>query len=226
MNDSLIGLVALNLTEAVTYDAYRALVERYGSVRKALAAPASELTDVPGVGNKTAKRLRELSNGDEAINEIEQAHDIDVEIITCEDERYPNNLNFIDDRPIVLYVRGATPISSLRFIRTPPAPFTASRLRHTQSTPLPQAEQAAGGRPALSMRPVPARNQRPLHYVCRDRWSHDGPGQGVREPPKWPIGNGSGVSADLSVRRVVHGPVFGPYGVNETSQGQPSSHPI
>jgi DNA processing protein len=106
MNDSLIGLVALNLTEAVTYDAYRALIERYGSVRKALAAPVSELTGVPGIGPKTAKRLRELSNGDEAISEIEQARDINVEIITCEDERYPNNLNFIDDRPILLYVRG------------------------------------------------------------------------------------------------------------------------
>jgi DNA processing protein len=106
IDDALIGLVALNLTEAITYDAYRALLDRYGSVRRALVAPTSELTSVPGIGPKTAKRMRELSNGDAAIREIEQAGDIGVEIITCEEARYPNNLRFIDDRPILLYARG------------------------------------------------------------------------------------------------------------------------
>ncbi|MFO7900387.1 MAG: DNA-processing protein DprA [Planctomycetota bacterium] len=106
MDDSLIGLVTLNLTESVTYDAYRALADRFGSVRRALAAPRRELAAVPGLGPKTAAALRELSNGDAAVEEIEQAHDIGLDVITCEDERYPHNLRFIDDRPIVLYVRG------------------------------------------------------------------------------------------------------------------------
>ncbi len=106
MDDSLIGLVALNLTESITYDAYRALVEQFGSVRHALAAPRRELAAVPGIGRKTAAKLRGLSNGDAAVEEIEQARDIDLDIITCEDERYPHNLRFVGDRPIVLYVRG------------------------------------------------------------------------------------------------------------------------
>jgi DNA processing protein len=106
MNDTLIGLVALNLTEAITYDAYRALVEHYGTVRKALAAPQRELTEFPGIGPKTAKRLRELANGDLAVEEIEQARDIGADVVTCEDDRYPHNLQYIEDRPIVLYVRG------------------------------------------------------------------------------------------------------------------------
>ncbi len=106
MDDALIGLVSLNLTESVTYDTYRALVEHYGTVRKALAAPQRDLASFPGVGPKTAKRLRALSNGDEAIEEIEQARDIGLELVTCDDPRYPHNLGFIDDRPILLYVRG------------------------------------------------------------------------------------------------------------------------
>ncbi len=106
MEDSLIGLVALNLTESVTYDAYHGLLERYGSVRKALRAPAGDLATIPGIGRKTATKLRSLCNGDEAVEEIEQARDIGLDIITCEDERYPHNLRFIDDRPIVLYVKG------------------------------------------------------------------------------------------------------------------------
>lgn len=106
VDDSLIGVVALNLSEAVTYDTYVAMRAAYGSVRKALAAPQSELVRLPGIGQKTAKRLRTLSNGDEAIEEIEQARDIGLDLITCEDRRYPHNLRFIDDRPIVLYVKG------------------------------------------------------------------------------------------------------------------------
>ena len=58
MDDALIGLVALNLTESVTYDAYRGLLERYGSVRKALRAPAGDLATIPGIGWKTAAKLR------------------------------------------------------------------------------------------------------------------------------------------------------------------------
>jgi len=106
VDDSLIGLVSLNLTESVTYDTYCALVETYGSVRKALAAPSHDLARFPGIGGKTAKRLGALSNGDEAVEEIEQARDIGLEIVTCEDERYPHNLRFITDRPILLYVKG------------------------------------------------------------------------------------------------------------------------
>ena len=107
MDDALIGLVALNLTQTVTYEGYRALVERHGSLRRAFVAPVTELAAAPSVGPKNAKRLRELSNGDAAVEEIEQARDIGLEVITCEDERYPHNLRFIDDRPIVLYVKGA-----------------------------------------------------------------------------------------------------------------------
>ena len=99
-------MVALNLTESVCYDAYRALVETYGSVRKALAAPERDLACIPGFGRKTAKKLRALSSGDEAVEEIEQARDIGLDVIMCEDERYPHNLRFIDDRPILLYVKG------------------------------------------------------------------------------------------------------------------------
>ncbi len=98
--------MALNLTESVTYDAYRALVDRYGAVRKALTAPEADLAQIPGLGKKGAKKLLSLSNGDEAVEEIEQARDIGLEIVTCEDEAYPHNLRFIDDRPIVLYVKG------------------------------------------------------------------------------------------------------------------------
>jgi len=106
MDDSLIGLVVLNLTESVTYDAYRALVDRYGSVRKALAAPESDLASVPGIGRAAAKKLRSLASGDEAVEEIEQARDIGIRIVTCEDADYTHNLRFIDDRPILLYVKG------------------------------------------------------------------------------------------------------------------------
>ncbi len=106
MDNSLIALVALNLAESVTYDAYQALIEAYGSVRKALAAPERDLAQFPGIGKKTAKKLHSLSNGDQAVEEIEQARDIGLQIITCEDQRYPHNLRFVADRPIVLYVKG------------------------------------------------------------------------------------------------------------------------
>ena len=106
MDDALIGLVSLNLTESVTYDTYRALLERYGSVSKALVAPETELASFPGIGRQAAKKLRSFSNGDAAIEEIEQARDVGIDVITCEDERYPHNLRFIQDRPILLYVKG------------------------------------------------------------------------------------------------------------------------
>jgi DNA processing protein len=106
LDDALIGLVTLNLTESVTYDAYRALLDAHGSVRKALSASTSDLARVSGISPKTARKLRELSNGDAAIEEIEQARDIGLDLVTCDDDRYPHNLRYIDDRPIVLYVKG------------------------------------------------------------------------------------------------------------------------
>lgn len=83
----------------------RALLEFFGSAAAALAAPAQQLLQVPGVGPCLCERIRRAGELDiEREIDLCQAHQIDI-VLEC-DADYPALLREIHDPPGVLFRRG------------------------------------------------------------------------------------------------------------------------
>jgi len=101
--------------------AQRKLLERFGSAREALAAPAGEVAHV--LGDMTA--AREFARGADATavakalawSAIDGNH-----VVTFADDAYPGMVREIHDSPSVLYVRGRTEI-----LNTPALAIVGSR---------------------------------------------------------------------------------------------------
>lgn len=82
------------------------LLAAFGSPAAVLAASASELRQVPGIGKKAAQALDADALGRAADKELQQAAAEQVNLLTIADPRYPELLRHIYDPPLVLYVRG------------------------------------------------------------------------------------------------------------------------
>jgi DNA processing protein len=103
---SMLELLALHLSAGVGAVTYRKLLRAFGSVQGILAAPASRLEDVEGVGEKRAATLASGQGLDLAAKELERASALGVKLLGYTDEGYPAALRQIYDPPLVLYVRG------------------------------------------------------------------------------------------------------------------------
>jgi DNA processing protein len=82
------------------------LLQRFGSVDRALGASVNEMTKVEGVGFKTAERIATTRDKFDARKELELAAKLGVWILHIEDPRYPAMLRQIYDPPPALYVKG------------------------------------------------------------------------------------------------------------------------
>ncbi len=82
------------------------LIKYFGSVDKALGASVSELTQIEGIGSKTAQSIAASRNKFDVAAELELAEKLSVWIINLDDERYPPVLRRIYDPPPVLYIKG------------------------------------------------------------------------------------------------------------------------
>ncbi len=98
--------IALKAVEEVGCVGFKALLAAFSSPRAVFSAPSRMLQAVPGIGPITADRIRSFSGWASAEKEIKRAREIQVEIVTCEDPRYPQNLLNIYDYPPYLYVKG------------------------------------------------------------------------------------------------------------------------
>ncbi|UCG47745.1 MAG: DNA-processing protein DprA [Phycisphaerales bacterium] len=83
------------------------LLERFGSVDRALGASVSELGKVEGIGFRTAERIAGTREKFDASAEIDLAASLGVYLLSLQDSRYPPMLKRIHDPPPVLYVKGS-----------------------------------------------------------------------------------------------------------------------
>ena len=99
--------IALKAVQDVGCVGFKALLAAFSSPRAVFAAPARMLQAIPGIGPKTADHIHSFSDWATAEKEISRAGELHVDIVTCEDPRYPQNLLNIYDYPPFLYVKGS-----------------------------------------------------------------------------------------------------------------------
>jgi DNA processing protein len=104
--DSLADSLRLCLIPGVGPRTRKALLERFGTARAALAAAPSELRDVYGVGPKLVQKIAAADNEIDVEAEIAICREHGIDILTEASDAYPRALREIHDPPGVLFVRG------------------------------------------------------------------------------------------------------------------------
>ena len=108
-DDDIIHLLRLTLAPGVGPVRAAALIERFGSARAVLAAPASELELVKGIGRKLSAAITASAKESAALAqaEVERARAHGIKILGKGHPDYPALLGALPNAPILLYVRGA-----------------------------------------------------------------------------------------------------------------------
>ncbi|MCE5302176.1 MAG: DNA-processing protein DprA [Planctomycetaceae bacterium] len=105
-NDELIDTLRLSLIPGVGPRHRKDLLERFGTAKAVLAAAASQLREVYGVGPKLAHAIVEADHQIDVEAEIALCRQHDIAILTESHAEYPRALREIHDPPGVLFVRG------------------------------------------------------------------------------------------------------------------------
>lgn len=102
-------LIALNMVPGIGGRRLQALHEFFGSYEKAWQAKPEMLLRVPGFGGKTVKQF--VSSRRDICPKVEEqwARALQAEVITLEDQEYPDYLRRLIVPPPVLYVQGQLP---------------------------------------------------------------------------------------------------------------------
>ena len=137
-HDELVDMLRLSLVSGVGPRIRKSLIERFRLARAALAAAASELREVQGVGAKLSRKIidADAQNDVDAVLALCQQHGIDI--LTEARPDYPRLLREIYDPPGVLFVRGSLQPSDALAVGV-------VGTRHATQYGLRQAERLAGG---------------------------------------------------------------------------------
>ena len=84
-----------------------ALLEAFGSPQEVFEAPAARLQETTGMGTKVAAQIKAFNRWAEVERELSLSHKLQVSILTCRDDIYPQNLLNIYDFPPFIYVKGS-----------------------------------------------------------------------------------------------------------------------
>src|SRR6266852_284645 len=105
--DSREALVALNMIEHVGPVRVRQLLEHFGEAPAILQASKQQLQRVQGIGEETAEAIAGWESAVDLVSELKRISEFGCQILTQQDEVYPELLRQIYDPPIVLYVKGS-----------------------------------------------------------------------------------------------------------------------
>ncbi|MCX7926730.1 MAG: DNA-processing protein DprA [Candidatus Omnitrophica bacterium] len=109
------ALVALNLTGLITVSRLKPLLEVFGSAKEILFACRKNPEQLAKIDLHLAEKLATLKEQEVSL-ELSLAKKRDIKIITYNEPEYPTNLHFIEDAPVVLYMKGAILDSDIRSI--------------------------------------------------------------------------------------------------------------
>ncbi len=111
MKRDLLSLLCLISVPGVGLHRIRNLIGRFGDSKCVLEADITELNQVEGIDDKTAKSIKHQANQKFAEDQLRFAQKDDIQIVTFWDRSYPEILKKIYDPPIVLFVKGRLEIS-------------------------------------------------------------------------------------------------------------------
>jgi len=98
--------MALKSIDGVGNASFQPLLDRFGSPAHVFSATIGDLSAIPGISPKAARSITSFKEWDGILRQMEILSKMNPDIITYLDERYPQNLLNIYDRPAVLYVSG------------------------------------------------------------------------------------------------------------------------
>ncbi|PJA48189.1 MAG: DNA-protecting protein DprA [Syntrophobacterales bacterium CG_4_9_14_3_um_filter_49_8] len=98
--------IALKFVDGVGNVGFKTLVDALGSPQNVFQETINTLRMVPGIGEKTAGRIKAFNDWEKVEREMETAHKMNVSIATFQDPQYPKALLNIYDFPPFLYVKG------------------------------------------------------------------------------------------------------------------------
>lgn len=134
----LVDAVRLTLVSGVGPRHRQDLIARFGSAAAVLAASASELHGVPGIGPKIAARIVAARTEIDAEAELALAAEHDIDVLTEPDSDFPRPLRQIHDPPGVLFRRGS-------YLPQDELAIAIVGTRHATRYGLAQAEKLAAG---------------------------------------------------------------------------------
>jgi DNA processing protein len=107
-NEQTLHWIGLSSIPGIGRATFRKLVSRFGSPADVLAASPQELRQLEGLSEKAVHGIATFPWRDHAAGEMAKAVSSGVEIITADDNAYPENLRTTPDAPLFLYQKGRT----------------------------------------------------------------------------------------------------------------------
>jgi DNA processing protein len=101
------AFVALNMIDHVGPVRIRQLLDQFGDAPSVLGAGKHQLLRVPGIGEETASSIANWQDSIDLAGELKRIKEFGCQILTQQDEVYPEWLRHIYDPPVVLYVKGS-----------------------------------------------------------------------------------------------------------------------
>lgn len=106
MIDDLKYWLALTLIKDIGPVTAKRLLSALGTPKRVFDSSANDLKDIEGINDSKIRGISEFNSWDEVEKEVDEIKSHNVRIIRYTDEEYPESLRYIDDSPIILYVRG------------------------------------------------------------------------------------------------------------------------
>ncbi len=114
MNTSAVYWLTLTMIDNLGPVTARRLINIFGNPEAIFKASFTDLKLIEGIGEKRAKAIKEFKGWSEAEGIIKKCKDLDIKLITQEENYYPENLRNIPDPPLVIFVMGE-PVSRDRY---------------------------------------------------------------------------------------------------------------
>lgn len=116
MEQERLALLALRLIPGIGDKLFKELVGQTGSASEIFKLPVSRLTRFNGIGNLTAKAIRNSKTMDMAENQFIKAEQHQTRILFFTETAYPERLKSLPDAPTVLFIKGNLNLNKPRFI--------------------------------------------------------------------------------------------------------------
>jgi DNA processing protein len=97
--------IGFTLVKGIGAVRFQRLLDRFGDAESAWKASPVALAEA-GLGGKLIERLEQVRQGADLERIMDQIHAQDIQVLTWQDENYPQRLKEIEQPPPVLYLRG------------------------------------------------------------------------------------------------------------------------